>query len=148
MSKRNLKNVAVDDEGIEIGTEMNGNETVTKSFKLSRKTDWPADADGNPEEIVMTVVIDMKGVKYGDILDDAIRTKIITLQNALRGTGKNQTPFEVLKMMAESGNLHRHYDTMGTAPENPEKTYNDTLASVSNLSPEQRQKLMQQLAGM
>ena len=145
MSKRNLKNVAVDDEGIEIGTEMNGNETVTKTFKLSRKTDWPTDADGNPEEIVMTVVIDMKGVKYGDILDDAIRTKIITLQNALRGTGKNQTPFEVLEKMAEE-KLHRHYNTMGAAPENPEKQFQNTMADISSMTPEMKKRLMEALA--
>ena len=149
-SKKNAQ-LAMDAEGVEIGTEMRANETIEKRFALSRKTNWPTETvDGEERPVVLEfdVVIDMKGIGYAEILDDAIRTKVITLQNALRGTGKNQTPFEVLEAMSKAGKLNRHYNTMGAAPENPEKEFQNTMASISNLSPEMRQKLMEQLAAM
>lgn len=149
MAKKHNQTV-LDSEGVEIGTEMNSNETIEKLFVLSRKTNWPLETvDGveRPVQLKFKVIIDMKNISYQEILDDAIRTKVITLQNALRGTGKNQTPFEVLQAMSKEP-LHRHYDTMGVTPENPEKEFQNTVAAISNLTPEMRQKLMAQLAAM
>jgi len=150
MAKKSLKNKVVDNDGIEVGSEVQGNNTVVKSFKLSRKTNWPTeivDGEERPVELVFTVVIDMTGIKYQDILDDAIRTKVITLQNALRGTGKNQTSFEALKALADNGDLHRHYDTCGATPEDPEKAFAATVADINNMSLEMKARLLKQLTG-
>ena len=149
MAKKSLKNAVLDNDGIEVGSEVQSNNTVVKSFKLCRKTNWPTEivnGEEKPVELVFTVVIDMAGVKYQDILDDAIRTKIILLQNALRGSGKSPTSFEALKALSEGGDIHRHYDTCGTAPEDPEKAFASTMSDIANMSPEMKQRLMAELA--
>lgn len=149
MARKN-NNLMLDENGVEIGTEMLSNETIEKSFTLSRNSNWPTEiVEGKerPVQLTFKCIIDMTNIMYSDVLDDAIRTKIITLQNALRGTGKNQTPFEVLQEMAKQP-IHRHYNTVGSAPENPNKLVNDLKASVANLTPEMRQKLLAELANM
>lgn len=141
MAKRNN---SLDNDGIELGSELSSNRTVTKQFLLSRRTDWPTDSEGKAIELRFEVVIDLNGIQFNEVLDDAIRTKVITLQNALRGTGKNLTPFEVLKEMSKE-TLRRGYNNCGATPENPEKATKQIMDAFSNLTPEMKKMLMKQL---
>ena len=143
------KNTAImDDSGISCGTEMTSKRTVEKSFELSSKSsDWPSDEDGKPVKLIFNLVIDLNGVMFEEILDDAIRTKVITVQNALRGTGKDTTPFEVLQEMSKKP-IHRHYNTCGVTPTNPEKALREAQKAFSSLSPEMQAQFMKQLAGV
>lgn len=135
----------VDENGITVGSTLSEKRTVEKEFVLSRRSAcWPTDKDGKPVELRFKVVIDLAGVEFQEILDDAIRTKIITLQNALRGTAKNLTPFEVLKTMSKE-TLRRTYGGCGITVDNPEKQANDMERAFASMPKEVRAALLAKL---
>lgn len=130
-----------DDDGISIGVDLNAGRIVEKAFVLSSKSaEWPEGADGKKVELEFRVLIDMAGVSYASVLDDAIRTKIVRLQNALRPA----FPFETLREMSKHP-LRRTYDTVGHTSDAPEKAFVKMKQSAETLTPKQAAELMELL---
>ncbi len=130
------KNVAVemDENMVDNNGQVQVDGTVKKQFGLSRDNDsqWPSGPDGKPISLRFNVVVDMSDVSHAQILADALRTKIIRLQAALRKSGSS---FEALKEMA-SQPIRKHYNMLGTGIENPEKQLTKALELLESLPPE------------
>lgn len=134
----------VDENGITVGSVLSEKRTVEKAFVLSRRTDWPTDEEGKPVELSFRVVIDLEGISFKEILDDAIRNKVITLQQALRGTTKKPVPFELLKSMSKE-TLRRRYNDCGAGIENPEKQKQTVENAFAALDAEGQKALLKKL---
>jgi len=157
MSKKNNQNVA-DENGVQVGGEATGRKTYPKSFDLSStKTNkagetWPTktDEEGNekPVKLRFDAIIDLNDVTYQTVLDDAVRTKVITLQGVFRTAWEaGDISFAALQEMAKQP-VHRHYEAVGKSIESPEKAMRTVQESIASLSPEQLAALKKQLAGM
>lgn len=132
MTKHN-KNIIMDDDGVQIGVELNNNRVAEKRFSLSSKdANWPTDADGKPVSLDFTLLCDMNGVTYNTLLDDAIRTKVIRLQNALR----KGFSFEALSELSKQP-LKRPYAEVAVLSDAPEKALSKVQTAIANMSPEQ-----------
>lgn len=143
MASKNARTEMMDEEGISTSTVVENNRTVSKTFLLKRDTDenWPTDSEGKLKQIKFSVVVDMEGTTYADILSDAIATKIIRLQGALRKSG---LPYEALAEMAKTP-LRRQYASLGEGIESSAKTVAKIENAVENLTPEQLQELIAKL---
>lgn len=140
MAKKNTS-TTYDEDGVSVGVEINSNRIAEKSFGLSSKDSaWPLDSEGKPVSLTFNVLIDMNGVSYASVVDDAIRTKIIRLQNALR---KNFS-FEALREMSRSP-LRKTYENVGVVGDSPEKAFTKLQATASSLTPEQAAAMIEML---
>ena len=146
MAKKS-ENVILDEHGISVGSELSDNRTIEKVFLLSRNTDWPTDTEGKPVELRFRAIIDLNGINFKEILEDAIRSKVITLQNALRGYGKKRLSFEVLQAMTKEP-LQRHYSNCDAAPTNPVQAVADVQHAFSRLAPAQQREFRSLLTGI
>lgn len=138
MAKHTMNTASMGEDGIGMEMETKG-QSVERVFTISSTDkDWPVDEKtGKKCVLQFKLIADMTGVKYAELLDDAMRTKIIRLQAALRDS---KLPYEDLVKMSKEP-IRRTYANIGEAMDSPQKLMSKATAMVGNLTPEQRKAL-------
>ena len=110
---------------------------MEKSY--TRKATVRSDRGANQHEI--TIVFDMTDVTEADIVESALRSKVIDVQAALR----RLTPSELAAVVKENnGKISRMFTEPGKGIESAEKNMEKMLAMFKTLPPEMQKTAVAQ----